>query len=169
MRWAKIGMAAVLAAALGGCVQPAPPEPATLRTQAPPWPAPRDGVSYIEAAGMPKLPLNDTTDPHVFELRITRNGAPVEVAAYIGTDRVRAWQAPVHTHDASGQVWLEGQGNRTVTLGQFFTVWGVRFDEHCLGDVCGSVEVTVDGNRVGDAPGIVLRDVRKTMTIAVNG
>ncbi|MDO4785104.1 MAG: hypothetical protein Q3997_08490 [Propionibacteriaceae bacterium] len=169
MRWAKTGIVAMVAAMLVGCVQPAPPTPATERTQAPPWPAPRDGISYIEAAGMPKLPLNDTTDPHVFQLTITRNGVPVEVAAHIGTDRVRAWQAPVHTHDASGQVWLEGRGNRTVTLGQFFTVWGVRFDERCLGDVCGTVEVTVDGQRVNGVRDIVLRDVRQAMSVSVTG
>lgn len=118
---------------------------------------------------MQRLPLNDTSDPHVFAMTITRNGVGVEVAANIGVDRVRAWQAPVHTHDASGQVWLEGQGNRTVTLAQFFQVWGVRFDERCLGDVCGRVVVLVDGEQVADPTTVVLRDVRAQISVGVSG
>ena len=39
----------------------------------------------------------------------------------------------MHTHDTSGQVWLEGRHTDAVTLGEFFTVWGVRFDDQCLG------------------------------------
>ena len=69
----------------------------------------------------------------------------MEVPAYVGIDRLRAVQAPVHTHDASGQVWLEGRETDAVTLGQFFTVWGVRFDDRCLGSACGALVVTVDG------------------------
>ena len=51
----------------------------------------------------------------------------------------------MHTHDTSGQVWLEGRETEAVTLGQFFTVWGVRFDDQCLGSACGGVSVDVDG------------------------
>jgi hypothetical protein len=79
----------------------------------------------------------------------------VEVPAYVGIDRVRALQAPVHTHDISGQVWLEGRETDAVTLGQFFTVWGVRFDDQCLGSACGTLMVNVDG-KISSAP----REVR---------
>ena len=74
----------------------------------------------------------------------------------IGLDLPRALQAPAHTHDASGTVWLEGAGAGTVTLGQFFTVWGVRFDGRCLGAACGQLTVTADGRAVADPPGLVL-------------
>ena len=70
---------------------------------------------------------------------------------YVGIDRLRAVQAPMHTHDTSGQVWLEGRETDAVTLGQFFTVWGVRFDDRCLGSACRDLEVTVDG-KVSAAP-----------------
>lgn len=169
MRWSGAAAATMILITLAGCIQPAPPEPAQERTTAPPWAAPRDGISYIEAAGLPKLPLNDTTDPHVIQLTITRNGIPVEVPAHIGTDRVRAWQAPVHTHDASGQVWLEGQGNWSVTLDQFFMVWGVRFDSRCLGDVCGQIQVAVDGQPTAQGGSVVLRDVHQTVEVSVSG
>jgi hypothetical protein len=51
----------------------------------------------------------------------------------------------MHTHDASGQIWLERRGTDALTLGHFFTIWGVRFDDRCLGSSCGDLRVTVDG------------------------
>lgn len=161
----------LVAGIASGCgVHSAPPAPAELRTSPPPWDAPRDTVSEIDAAGLVHLPLDEASNPHTFHLSITRNGQPVTVAANIGIDRVRAVQAAVHTHDTTGQVWLEGPHDDRVTLGQFFTVWGVRFDRRCLGDVCGSVTVTRDGVRLaGDPTAMVLADTRKDLVVAVTG
>ncbi len=154
--------------ATGGCVSPAAAEPAVIRTTAPPWDAPRDAVSYIDQAGLPQLPLNDTSDPQVFRLTVTVAGAAVTVPANIGVDRVRALQAPVHTHENDGQVWLEGQGNRTVTLGEFFTLWGVRLDESCLGERCGTPRLVVDGqDRPGDPRSLVLRSVQRRVELSI--
>jgi hypothetical protein len=130
---------------LTACVRQAAPGPAVQRSTPPPWDAPRDAVSYIEAAGLEPQPLSTNENSRVINLRITFDGAPVEVPAYVGIDRVRAQQAAVHTHDTSGQVWLEGRETGAVTLGQFFTLWGVRFDDHCLGSACGALAVAVDG------------------------
>jgi hypothetical protein len=135
---------------LTSCVRQATPAPAEQRSTPPPWGAPRDAISYITAAGLEAQPLSNENS-HVVELRITVDHAPVEVPASVGIDRVRALQAPVHTHDTSGQVWLEGRETDAVTLGQFFTVWGVRFDDQCLGSACGTLVVTVDG-KVSSAP-----------------
>jgi hypothetical protein len=144
---ARVALAAAFLVLLTvtGCVSQAAPEPAVQRSTPPPWSAPRDAVSYIAAAGLESQPVSTNENSRVIELRITVDDAPVEVPAYIGIDRVRALQAPVHTHDSSGQVWLEGRGSGAVTLGQFFTLWGVRFDDHCLGSACGGVVVKVDG------------------------
>ena len=66
-------------------------------------------------------------------------------------------QAAVHTHDISGAVWLEGRDTGPITLGQFFAVWGVRFDDRCLGATCGGVRVQVDGTSApGDPRAVVL-------------
>jgi hypothetical protein len=149
-----VGVRAALAASLvllAGCVQQAPPEPATVRTTPPPWPAPRDGISYFELAGVASSRLDDRTGQRVITVRIRVDGADVPLAPNIGLDLPRALQAPAHTHDASGTVWLEGTGAGTVTLGQFFTLWGVRFDGRCLGAACGQVTVSADGAAV-DAP-----------------
>ena len=77
--------------------------------------------------------------------------------AYVGIDRLRAQRAAVHTHDTTNQVWLEGRGVERVTLGQFFAVWGVRFDARCLGAACAEVAVTADGERVSDPAGLLTR------------
>jgi len=77
----------------------------------------------------------------------------------VGMDRRRAQQAAVHTHDASNQVHLEGRDTESITPGQFFTVWAVRFDGRCLGAACGQVVVTADGHPVTDAPALRLADV----------
>ncbi|MCG6566305.1 hypothetical protein C3E87_01475 [Tessaracoccus sp. ZS01] len=159
----------VSAVLLVGCVSRPEPAPAVQRDTAPPWDAPRDAVSFIRAAGLPELSLGDDADPWILDLAVTVDGAPVEIPAYIGIDRPRAIQAPVHTHDAGGEVWLEGESNRESTLGHFFSLWGVRFDDGCLGAACGSVEVRVDGEPVdGDPTQVLLRDAREIRVVATS-
>jgi hypothetical protein len=154
----RAGLGAALAACLMlvGCVQQAPPAPATLRSTAPPWPAPRDGISYFELAGVPSSRLDDRTGQRVVTMSIRIDDADVPLVPSIGLDLPRALQAPAHTHDASGAIWLEGAGAGAVTLGQFFTLWGVRFDRRCLGAACGQLTVTADGAAVDAPAGLVL-------------
>lgn len=147
--------------ATGGCVAPAAAPPAVLRSGPPPWAAPVDAVSYIREAGLEPQPLGLTQDPHLVTLTIRVAGRPVVVPAHLGVDRKRAVQAVVHTHDESGEVWLEGRGGDTVTLGQLFAVWGVRFGGGCLGDVCSGLVVRADGATVaGDPSALRLRQAR---------
>jgi hypothetical protein len=135
------------AAVLSGCqVAPAAPADAVLRTSAPPWEAPRDAVSYIDKAGFERLPLDFSgPSPYTLTISVTVDGKPVQVPAGIGVDKLRAEQAPVHTHTTDGQVWVEAKtAEEKPTLAQFFTLWGVRYDATCLADACGQVQVTVD-------------------------
>lgn len=142
-----------------GCVsRPTPPE-ATWSEEPPPWPAPRHAISWIEASGVPAQDLGDDSDPWVLDLVVTVDGSEVEVPAFIGVDRLRAVQAPVHTHESGGVVWLEGEENRDMTLGNFFDLWGVRFDEGCVGAACEGLAVRADGEPVDDPRGLRLRGV----------
>jgi hypothetical protein len=152
---------AVLAAAvlLTGCVSQAPPAPAVLRTGPPPWDAPRDGISYFDLAGVPASRLDDRSNQHLLTVTLSIDGADVPLAPYIGIDRLRALQAPAHTHDASGEVWLEGAGTEEITLGQFFTLWGVRFDGRCVGAACSGLEVSADGRAVAEPVALRLAGV----------
>lgn len=139
-----------------GCVAKAPPAPAVLRESAPPWPAPRDGIAYFELAGVPTSRLDDRSNQRVITISISIDDSPVPLVPDIGVDLPRALQAPAHTHDDTGKVWLEGIGANHVTLGQFFTTWGVRFDDRCLGAACGEVTVTADGAPISDPAALVL-------------
>ncbi len=147
--------ALVVLLVLASCVRQATPTPAAQRSTPPPWSAPRDAITYITAAGLQPQPLGSNGNSSVVNLKITLDGVPVEVPAYVGIDRLRAVQASMHTHDASGQIWLEGPETDAVTLGQFFTIWGVRFDDRCLGSACRGLRVIVDGE-VSPAPTEVL-------------
>lgn len=148
------------------CVRPTVPAPAVIRDTAPPWTAPRDAVAYIAAAGLAAEPVNTTGNRHIVAITITVDGQPVDVPAFVGVDRLRAQQAAVHTHDASNQVWLEGRDTASITLGQFFTLWAVRFDARCLGAACGKVTVTADEKQVVDGPGLRLADVSRVTVSA---
>ena len=142
-----------------GCVRQAEPEPAVIRSTPPPWDVPRDTISYITAAGLEAEPLESRGNSHVLTLSIDVDGFAVAIPPYIGIDRLRSERAVVHTHDTTGQVWLEGLSIDQVTLGQFFTVWGVRFDDGCLGAACDRVRVTADGQPVPDGAALKLAGV----------
>lgn len=164
-------MIAVLLACLAvlvapGCVPRAQPAAATIATTPPPWRAPRDAVSHIDLTGLPHVPLDATGGQRVFQLTVTVDGAPVEVPAFVGIDRIRAVQAAAHTHDASGTVWLEGEGGDRATLADFFVLWGVRFDARCLGAACGGVRVLVDGAPAPDPTAVRLAAVRDRVEVS---
>jgi hypothetical protein len=136
---------------LAACAPPpAEPAAAVIRESAPPWDAPRDAVSYIRLAGMEELRSGYVAQAKaVAELIVRVDGREVEIPAFIGIDRVRSVEAPLHTHDPGGTVWIEHPDELPVTtVGQFFDLWGVRFDGECLGDACGDVTVKVDGERL---------------------
>ncbi len=58
---------------------------------------------------------------------------------------------------------------KEITLGQFFTVWGVRFDERCLGAACGRLEVAADAVPVADAAGLRLWEARDVQIRVTTG
>src|SRR5262245_42746206 len=134
VRW-LCGLALLLAGCGFGQAQPAPAE---FRTGPPPWDAPRDAVSYVDAAGLERLPLDFRGPaPDTVRLTVTVDGAKVVVPGDIGIDRLRAEQASLHTHADDGIVYIEPKaGDERPTLRQFFILWGVRYDAECLGDAC---------------------------------
>jgi hypothetical protein len=151
-RWRRAGVTAaallIASSVIGGCqVGPAPPGLAEIRTGPPPWDAPRDAVSYIDKAGFERLPLDFSgPSPYTLTISITVDGAPVQIPAGIGVDRIRAEQAAVHTHTTDGLVYVEAKTTaERPTLGQFFTLWGVKYDATCLADACKSLTISING------------------------
>jgi hypothetical protein len=60
--------------------------------------------------------------------------------------------SPLHTHDTSGILHTESRNpdESPYTLGQFFTEWGVRLDDSCVGEFCTpntSIVVYLDGKK----------------------
>lgn len=152
MRAARLLVVAVAVLATG-CA-PSLPEPAAavMRTTPPPWPAPQDGISYIAAAGLSAQSLDyRPASRGTLSLRVSYGGATVAVPGRIGEDRLRARTAGLHTHDDTATVYLEppdgAEADRPYTLGEFFTLWGVRLTAACLADRCDGVVVLVDGVR----------------------
>jgi len=70
--------------------------------------------------------------------------------------------SPLHTHDSSGTIHVESTVVRNYTLGEFFDVWGVRFDDRCISDYCSNegyaLRAYVNGNRIPDPRDYVLSD-----------
>ena len=98
---------------------------------------------------------------------------PVPAGVGISDDLGRAFQqgrsscsvpciSPLHTHAEDGVLHVENDKERQITLGQFFTEWGVRFNDQCVGGSCApdkAHKVYVDGREfTGDASGIVLQN-----------
>ena len=163
-----VAMVLLLTVGIVGCVRPAPPGPATMRGTLPPWPAPSDAVSYIEAAGVEPEPYATPEDSRPVRLDLQVESAPVTVPAWVGIDRARALQAPVHTHDDSGTIHVGRRAAATFTLGQFFTLWGVRLSPSCVGGVCGRLLIRVDGAAMAGDPRELRLSTAKTIDLTVS-
>mgnify|MGYP001610615587 CR=1 FL=1 len=83
------------------------------------------------------------------EIKISILGKNQEIPARIGLGLA---ENPIHTHDASGVIHLEFSGvvkEGDIKLGQFFQVWGKRFNKDCIFDKCsgpeGKLKILVNG------------------------
>ena len=67
----------------------------------------------------------------------------------------------MHTHDASGVIHIESSEQYPFTLGQFFTIWGVKFTATQLGSyVAGAgnvLAVYANGKPVSNPAGYVMK------------
>jgi len=80
---------------------------------------------------------------------------PANVGVYPGIMR------PVHTHDDSGEIHIEGPQPREFTLGDFFLVWGRTLNSNCVFDNCadsGQLKMYVNGVESFEFENYVLRD-----------
>jgi hypothetical protein len=74
----------------------------------------------------------------------------------------RVCVSPLHTHDESGVIHTESKRSTPNTLKQFFTQWGVRLTDQCVGGYCSPetpIAVYLDGEKFeGDIRKIELTD-----------
>jgi hypothetical protein len=126
-----------------------------LQTGPAPW-AP-EYAHLARRLGALHLPGESDAAFHIHvRLRIFVDGQPVPVPAGIGIEPAGGLLASLHTHDTSGIVHIEADRPFPFTLGQFFSVWGVRFSRAHLGGY-GAPRVYVDGRLVRDPAAYVLR------------
>lgn len=68
------------------------------------------------------------------DLEIIINGKKQEIPTNIGV--IPEGMRPVHTHDFSGHIHIEGPCVRDFTLGDFFNIWEKQFNNKCIFDNC---------------------------------
>jgi len=133
---------------------------AGLQTGPAPWP-PEYGHLAERLQGL-GLPGQSDQIYHVHAmLRVYVNGQQTQVPANLGIDPNGQFLAPLHTHDTSGVVHMEADQPYPFTLGQFFTIWGVKFTPTQLGGYTtgnGNVVATyVNGKQVPNGPAYVMK------------
>src|SRR4051812_41216140 len=110
-----------------------------------------------------KLPPVDKEQFHTHALiHIYNDGRLIELAPNIGIDRAHQAYSSIHTHDSLGIVHMESKVPFKFTLGDFFTVWGVRFGSKSLGSLQNDgdkqVHVYVNGKALPNPVDYVMRD-----------
>src|SRR3954469_5232331 len=94
-------------------------------------------------------------------LHVYVDGRLVPLPPNIGIDRSQNAYSSIHTHDSTGVVHMESVRPFKFTLGDFFTIWGVRFGNKSLGSLenkgADQVRVYVNGKPAPNPVDYVLR------------
>lgn len=143
-----------------------------FQTGAPPWlPVIANLRARLEADGLQVLVAEGQVQHTHQHLDVFVDGQPISVPADIGIDLVSGIISPIHTHDATGIIHVESPIVREFTLGEFFDVWGVRFDADCLGGICDgngrTMSVYLDGQAVTGDPRSVVLDAHEEIVVAI--
>jgi hypothetical protein len=120
-----------------------------------------DGEPIVVPAG---IGIN-IDDPEVQRFK-----APDGSSDYGGIKRCRkACISPLHTHDGTGILHTESATPEPNTLGQFFTEWGVRLSESCVGKHCDPEPVAfyVNGKPYAEDPRAIELTDRKEIAIVI--
>jgi hypothetical protein len=158
------------------------------------WPAPPDPLARAVAAGLEPERKEFVAHHAHAHLDVFVDGRPIVVPAGIGIDiddpAVQWFKdpdgvvsyggitrcgkpciSPLHTHDATGIIHTESKSPEPNTLGQFFTEWGVRLSESCLGErkrcIRDGIAVYVNGKPYRQDPRAIELTDRKEIAIVI--
>ena len=70
------------------------------------------------------------------EIKINGQNFPIPANIGISTGIMR----PLHTHDSSGEIHIEGPYARDFSVGEFFQVWNKTFNSSCIFEYCTDYE-----------------------------
>jgi hypothetical protein len=143
-----------------------------MQTGAPPWlPEIEHLQARLQADGLQILTTEGQVQHTHQHLDLFVDGKAVTIPADIGIDFVTAILSPIHTHDATGIIHVESPVVHEFTLGEFFDVWGVRFDAHCVGGICDgngrSMSVYLNGQAISGDPRAIVLDAHEEIVVAV--
>jgi hypothetical protein len=135
-----LGAFALIAAGCGASATAPPPGLSIsgpgLQTSAPPW-----QPQYANLAQRLKLigiPPGGKEKFHIHALlHVYVNGLLSPVPADVGIDRAKGVESSLHTHDATGIIHMEAPRPYRYTLGDFFSVWGVKLGPAQVGGLKG--------------------------------
>jgi hypothetical protein len=135
-----LGAFALVAAGCGASATAPPPGLSIsgpgLQTSAPPW-----QPQYANLAQRLKLigiPPGGKEKFHIHALlHVYVNGLLSPVPAEVGIDKAKGVESSLHTHDATGIIHMEAPHPYSYTLGDFFSVWGVKLGPAQVGGLKG--------------------------------
>src|SRR5450631_4284486 len=135
-------------------------QPATGLSQAP-WPP-----EYAHLAQRLKLigiPPGGQEKFHIHAmLRIYVNGLLRPLPADIGIDQAKGLESSIHTHDGTGIIHMEAPHPFNYTLGDFFSVWGVKLGPDEVGALKGlggdHLHFYVNGRPLNNPAAYVMQD-----------
>lgn len=159
---------------------------------APDWPAPPNAMELTKQAGL-EPERHESLQFHVHaHLDVFFNGQSITVPAGIGINisdpGVQTGEflgapayggirqcgqpciSPLHTHDVTGVLHTESFDPTPNRLGEFFTEWGVRLDQNCVGDYCKpdvNVQVYVDGELYDGNPAAIELTDKKEFAVVI--
>lgn len=93
------------------------------------------------------------------ELEIEIDGVTQPIPSDVGIDV--GIMRPIHTHDSSGEIHVEGPCVRDFTLEEFFILWGKTFNKGQILDKTsdqGEIKLYVNGKESNAYENLVLRD-----------
>lgn len=121
---------------VGPGLQESVPSSADLQSGQGPWrPEYTHLAERLKLLGLP--PGGKETFHHHALLHIYYEGLLVPVEANIGLNPAKKLESSLHTHDRTGVIHMEVPAPYPYTLGDFFSVWGVKFGPGQLGGLKG--------------------------------
>lgn len=139
-----------------------------------PWDIGSDTLkNRLYAMGLPALTSEGTILHSHQHLDIYINGSHITVPGGIGISETAGIISPIHTHDDTGIIHIESPVQAEYTLGQFFDIWGVFFNDSCLGKYCtdgmNRLNVYVNGKKsVSNFRAITLEPYEEIVIIYIN-
>jgi hypothetical protein len=107
-----------------------------LQTSKPPWPPEYQHLAQrLHEIGIPPGG-KETFHIHAL-LHIYVNGLLSPLPADIGLDPAKGVESSMHTHDSTGIIHMEAPHPFQYTLGDFFSVWGVKLGPDQVGGLKG--------------------------------